>query len=438
MDQRPGISDQQLLWMHSEASKISADRSGGIILDEMSVQQEVSLKHNSKNIELCGMVDMGQTANAMHRLQHHRGVHVATHVLQFIFLSFDGFRFPFCWYPTSTINGPELNVCFWEIMDKLTQWEFDVRYVCMDGSSGNRVFLNMNVTKDDKEKDFSCPNIFRPSKRIVFLMDYGHVIKRIRNNIYSSGGAEHCTRLLQIDSEFIVWDHFIQAYKWDKSTNPIRVHQHLTDEYIFLTKQSKMRNRLAELVLNSDMLHLMELYSETLVKKDSLKATLELLKHTSVLVQNFRDPRPIISSLDERLQKNYEALVFLKKWEENTSKQDMLMSRETREDIESLITGFHSICVTRFEKGMSVTAAGVNSDVVENNFCQQRALLHGANTNPTVLQYGYRVNSTILGQQILSKKSNAAAVKRVAEPHYYNSSAPLGKRKPFKELQNNF
>lgn len=46
----------------------------------------------------------------------------------------------------------------------------------------------------------------------------------------------------------------------------------------------------------------------------------------------------------------------------------------------------------------------INSDVIENMFCQQRTLRNGANTNPTYLGYCYLVNSVILAS--VSRKSN--------------------------------
>jgi hypothetical protein len=43
----------------------------------------------------------------------------------------------------------------------------------------------------------------------------------------------------------------------------------------------------------------------------------------------------------------------------------------------------------------------VNSDVIENLFCQERSLHNGANTNPTFLGYCRTINSIILGYIIL-------------------------------------
>ena len=54
----------------------------------------------------------------------------------------------------------------------------------------------------------------------------------------------------------------------------------------------------------------------------------------------------------------------------------------------------------------SIIASRVNSDVVENMFCQQRTFHNEANTNLTYLGYFNTVNSVILGQHTVSKKSN--------------------------------
>lgn len=43
--------------------------------------------------------------------------------------------------------------------------------------------------------------------------------------------------------------------------------------------------------------------------------------------------------------------------------------------------------------------------MIENMFCQQRTLHNGVNTNPTYLGHCYLVNSVILGQASISRKS---------------------------------
>lgn len=81
-------------------------------------------------------------------------------------------------------------------------------------------------------------------------MNILHVLKKIRNNIYKSGEAACCKRNLKIQDKFIEWDHFKDAYLWDISSNPFPIHHKLTQEHIYLTSENKMRNYLAEDVLD--------------------------------------------------------------------------------------------------------------------------------------------------------------------------------------------
>jgi hypothetical protein len=44
---------------------------------------------------------------------------------------------------------------------------------------------------------------------------------------------------------------------------------------------------------------------------------------------------------------------------------------------------------------------------IENIFCQQRYLYHGPTTNPTYNSYRTGINSVILEQFVISRRSNA-------------------------------
>ncbi|CAG2242829.1 unnamed protein product [Mytilus edulis] len=121
---------------------------------------------------------------------------------------------------------------------------------------------------------------------------------------------------------------------------------------------------------------------------------------------------------DHRLAENQEVLDWFIHWEKSvindhtiTNKQKHLISYQTRQDIVSCIMGFDELCKYKLKNShASIIASRVNSDVVENMFCQQRTLHNGANTNPTYLGYCNTVNSVILGQHAISKKSNAGGV----------------------------
>lgn len=66
----------------------------------------------------------------------------------------------------------------------------------------------------------------------------------------------------------------------------------------------------------------------------------------------------------------------------------------------------------------------MNSDIVENLFCQQRGIRNGLNTNPTLSQYSPANTAIILGQATVSNKANSgnpatyftATIKRALKP----------------------
>lgn len=97
-----------------------------------------------------------------------------------------------------------------------------------------------------EKSNYSIRNIWYPlHPNIVLLMDFSHVIKRVRNNISKSGESDDsngnqnkCIRTLKNGDHLILWDHWIQAFKWDHDTNPFPIHRKLTYEHFYLTPQS--------------------------------------------------------------------------------------------------------------------------------------------------------------------------------------------------------
>ena len=167
-----------------------------------------------------------------------------------------------------------------------------------------------------------------------------------------------------------------------------RIHRRLTKEHIYLTSESKMRNHLANEVLNTDMLYLMKEYQKTVPNPDSLLSTITLLKETSDLVTIVTDTHPISTTTDNRLQKLLQIGQFFQTWEsqiqESTlySQNKHLITRETREDINCCINGFMSLCKLHVHSGHTITPGYVNSDIIENLFCQQRGTRNGNKHQP--------------------------------------------------------
>lgn len=234
---------------------------------------------------------------------------------------------------------------------------------------------------------------------VVFMMDISHVIKKIRNNILKSGNYSKSTRLLTLPNMCTIqWQMFIDFFKWDQQ-NALQLHRQLTKDHIYLDSQNKMRNHLAEHVLNSEMLHALKTYQKSLGEKGAvLNGLVQFIEKTSLLIQIFRDMRPICDNSDERLNQLKCIDSWFSEWElfvdnndsiPKNKKQKCMMSRQCHEDIHSCIIGFISLChrVFSLKTSLVVTAGLINSDVIENMFNQQRSTYNGANSNPNVVEY---------------------------------------------------
>jgi len=147
----------------------------------------------------------------------------------------------------------------------LNLYGFKICFASMDGAQANRDFVKMFFNESNPmEARYSIANVWFPHEpKITFIMDFSHVIKRIRNNISKSLACDSdAKRKLTKDGYEILWEHWRQAFQWDTDTNAFPIHHKLTHEHFHLTQESKMRNKLAEDVLDKEMLHLMQVFQE--------------------------------------------------------------------------------------------------------------------------------------------------------------------------------
>ncbi|KAL3854195.1 hypothetical protein ACJMK2_013473 [Sinanodonta woodiana] len=350
---------------------------------------------------------------------------LGNYALQMVFLELTGFRFPFAHFITRQAQASELYTLFWGAVDKLSVYGFTTAYVNMDGAQSNRSFMHMHGIKLSST-NLHVTSPVNPGQTVIFTMDYSHVIKKIRNNIMKSGIKRGRTRNLELpDKNNIQWQMWVDAFNWDK-TSPLQIHRALTQVHVYPNAMEKMRNHLAEEVLNDDMLNLMTQYQA------SLSGSIDLLK----MIQNFHDQRPISQANDMRLHENMEILHWFKRWEEtiaisddtSTAKSKKLLSRQCIEDLYACILGFDQLCRKAISMSWHITPAQINSDVVENEFCQQRATYNGPNSHPNALQYRRNLNNIILGQSSLSRKGNAATKRANATSYAFNNPQPLRKK----------
>ena len=88
--------------------------------------------------------------------------------------------------------------------------------------------------------------------KFFFFFFLQHNFKKIRNNIEKSNEAGK-PRCLTVAGKRILWKHLIDAYKFDQSLTSIHIHEKLKEEHFQLDPALRMRNHLAEDVLDNRM-----------------------------------------------------------------------------------------------------------------------------------------------------------------------------------------
>ena len=121
---------------------------------------------------------------------------LATHVLQLPFLGFGGFRFPITHFPCTQATATDLHVILWSAVEMRSAYGFPVLYVNMDGAITNRQMLHIQFPiSSPSHQSFLAANPIPNQNKIAFIMDYSHVIKKIRNSLLNS--TANGTRLIE-------------------------------------------------------------------------------------------------------------------------------------------------------------------------------------------------------------------------------------------------
>ena len=144
---------------------------------------------------------------------------------------------------------------------------------------------------------------------LFFISDPLHLIKNLRNNVYSSGYKEispRYTRCLLLASKPIFWDHIYSVHQREKDR-----HIYATDirsSHVNLDSISKMRVKLAVQVLNSKVQNEMESCEWN---------QLELfIYNCDKLWKVFNDTNPLSSATDPRINELDNVIEFFNCWKD--------------------------------------------------------------------------------------------------------------------------
>ena len=270
---------------------------GYLMLDEMSIQRDLQVQKKNGQWEIIGACDLGELVNGMEYLSSKTNeITLASHYFAFVYSSFSQFRFPVGHYASNNVNGHSIYLTLWPMIDALSQYDFNIHAVLMDGSSNNRQMTRLMMDPSNAGiLKYVVKDPFCPTHLVALVQDIKHVIKKIRNSIFSSRLHGRGKRQLKLNGEYICWEFFEGAFQMALSSNT-SIYYRLTREHIYLNPQSKMRNHLAEQVLNGEMLNLFSYYRCTLQNPDSLNSTMLLLQNTSTLINIFLNTKSVINN----------------------------------------------------------------------------------------------------------------------------------------------
>ena len=115
-------------------------------MDEMNIQEDLQVVKRGKEWELVGAVDLGPLVNYLEAITKQKeAVQVASHYFQYVYVGFNGFRWPVAYYGMHNVNGHSIYLTIWPLIDELSSYSFNVHGSLMDGSNNNRQFLSFDV-----------------------------------------------------------------------------------------------------------------------------------------------------------------------------------------------------------------------------------------------------------------------------------------------------
>ena len=107
-------------------------------------------------------------------------------------------------------------------------------------------------------KNFFAISCFKHA--VIFkkrLFNPQHNFKKIRNNVEKSNESKK-PKCLMIEGKSVTWKMFKEAFNWDQSSCSLPLHERLTPLHFEMDPAARMRNHLAEDVLDNKMLFLMQ------------------------------------------------------------------------------------------------------------------------------------------------------------------------------------
>ena len=158
--------------------------SGGLVFDEMEIEEDLQTVKSGEELTLVGFVDLGDECENLNILLNKKSKKLANHVLLFHYLGNNGFRFPFVHFPTAQASATDLYVNFWKAVSMLRYYGFSVVYCSLDGAITNRQFIRMHSSTKLSSINYTVTCPANPTTYIIMIMDIKLGLRKIWNNFY--------------------------------------------------------------------------------------------------------------------------------------------------------------------------------------------------------------------------------------------------------------
>ena len=169
--------------MYKAAMDMGGDKlvfNGFLLLDKMSIQQDLTVLKKGEYWELIGGVDLGPLVNDLEQIStKKKPFQLATHCFQYIYQSFGSFRWLVAYYGSHNVNGHSIYMMCWPLLDVISSFGFNIHAAIMDGSSNNHQFgrciLNHNCARILK---YVTTNPYDCLNKVALVQDCKHTFKK--------------------------------------------------------------------------------------------------------------------------------------------------------------------------------------------------------------------------------------------------------------------
>lgn len=211
-----------------------------LMFDEMKISEKLVYSKD----EVVGFIDLG--SEFLNKLQERQ---LASHILALhvVGISTD-VKYPIAYFAVNNMKAELMYSLIWKCIGLLDiECNLSVVSCTSDGAATNRSFYKMH-SKSQSDVCYKAINYFSPEQYVYLIVDAPHLLKTIRNNLFSSGSKQN-TRFLKYGDKFLLWSHITNIYKEDQERQ-LKLMPKLTAEHIYLTPHSKMRVKLAAQVMS--------------------------------------------------------------------------------------------------------------------------------------------------------------------------------------------